>query len=110
MSLIDRFVPENRNTEHPVGEDISRVVFGTGIAVIGTIGFPLAYKFTEVFTEKQTNGLTIYQDVEPISKIDLIGGQTILTVGAPILLTYGLLLAGRSVKSLTGRIRNYFNQ
>ena len=101
--------PKNNNREHPVAEDITRVVIGSGLVVMGPTSEFLAYKLgKEVFTERKISEQTYqstFDDVHPIYKADIFGAEAILTIGGPILAVYGYRLASNAIKSLYLRIK-----
>ena len=101
--------PKNNNREYPVAEDITRVVIGSGLVVMGPTSEFLAYKLgKEVFTERKISEQTYqstFDDVHPIYKADILGAEAILTIGGPILAVYGYRLASNAIKSLYSRIK-----
>lgn len=111
---LNSLVPSNRNQEHPVLEDTSRV--GVGIASMGTgaVGACLGYSLLPAFEKPNSQVSTteivsrgIYHGIHPIYKADLIAAEGGLLLGGPIIFAYGAVLATKSIKSLAKRVKNY---
>ena len=107
-STVNWIIPENRNKEHPIGEDISRIIAGAGMVGVGVVNSHLAYILTNAFKEggvETSHSIIspgIVYDVGPIYKVDLVAAEGILGLSIPILCIYGTTLIRNSLKPLAG--------